>query len=53
MTTIIAAMSDVFELVGTVLTQITGTPVLLFFLAASLVPVGIRIFKRLKGSVTP
>lgn len=43
MEAIIKAMSDAFTLVGTVITNITGQPVLLFFLAASLIPVGIRI----------
>lgn len=50
MTAIIAAMSDAFDLVGTVITNILGVPVLLFFLAASLIPVGISIFRRLKGA---
>lgn len=48
MEAIIKAMSDAFTLVGTVITNITGQPVLLFFLAASLIPVGIRIFRSLK-----
>ena len=48
MTAIIAAMSDAFSLVGKIVTEITGQPVLLFFLAASLIPVGISIFHRLK-----
>ena len=48
MTAIISAMSDAFTLVGTVLTNITGQPVLLIFLAASLIPVGIRIFRSHK-----
>mgnify|MGYP005804894343 FL=1 len=48
MDTIIAAMADCFDLVGEVVTQITGQPVLLFFLAASLIPVGIGIFKGLR-----
>lgn len=48
MTAIITAMSDVFTLVGTVITEITGQPVLLFFLAAGLIPVGIGIFCALK-----
>ena len=47
MEAIIKAMSDAFTLVGTVITNITGQPVLLF-LAASLIPVGIRIFRSLK-----
>lgn len=48
MQTIMSAMGDVFQLVGTVITKITEQPVLLFLLAASLIPVGIRIFKGLK-----
>ena len=48
METIIAAMTDVFTLSGTVVTEITKQPVLLFCLAAGLVPVGIGIFARLK-----
>lgn len=51
MTAIIAAMNDAFTLVGTVVTQITGQPVLLFCLAASLIPVGIGIFSSLRHSV--
>lgn len=50
MTAIIAAMSDAFSLVGTIITEITGQPILLFFLAASLIPVGIGIFRQLKGA---
>lgn len=48
MQTIMSAMGDAFQLVGTVITKITEQPVLLFLLAASLIPVGIRIFKGLK-----
>jgi len=48
MTAIIAAMADVFSLVGTVVTEITTQPILLFFLAAGCVPVGIGLFKMLK-----
>lgn len=48
MADIIAAMSDAFTLVGTVITNITSVPILMFFLAASLIPVGIGIFKGLK-----
>ena len=50
MSTIVAAMSDVFSLVGTVVTEITGQPILLFCLAAGLVPIGISIFRQLKGA---
>lgn len=45
---IFTSMADVFSLVCKIVTQITVVPVLLFFLAAGLVPVGIGIFKRLK-----
>lgn len=48
MTTVIEGTKDVFSLVGTVLTQIVTNPVLLFCLAAGLVPIAIRIFKKLK-----
>lgn len=50
MTAVIAAMGDAFNLVGTVITEITEQPVLLFLLAAGMIPVGIRIFKQLKGA---
>ena len=48
METIIAAMSDAFDMVGTVIDQITGQPLLLFLLATSLIPVGIGLFRQLK-----
>ncbi|MEE0099152.1 MAG: hypothetical protein UEM79_07475 [Gemmiger sp.] len=44
---VITAMGDVFTLSGNIITQITGQPILLFCLAASLVPVGIGIFRSL------
>ena len=50
METVIAAMSDVFTLSGTVVSEITKQPILLFCLAAGLVPVGIGIFSRLKNA---
>lgn len=50
METVITAMSDVFDLTGTVLTQITSQPILLFIFAAGMIPIGIRTFKRLKGA---
>lgn len=50
MATVIAAMADVFTLSGTVVTEITKQPILLFCLAAGLVPVGIGIFARLKNA---
>ena len=48
MQAVIAAMSDVFSLTGTVVTQITSQPILLFCLAAGLVPIGIKMFGKLK-----
>lgn len=48
--TVIDAMADVFNLVGTVVTQITGQPILLFCLAAGMVPIGISIFRQLKSA---
>lgn len=50
MSTVIEAMTDVFNLVGTVVTQITSQPILLFCLAAGMVPIGISIFTRLKNA---
>lgn len=47
MDAVITAMSDVFTLSGNIISQITGQPILLFCLAASLVPVGIGIFRSL------
>ena len=41
---VITAMSDVFTLSGNIITQITGQPILLFCLAASLVPCPIFLF---------
>ncbi len=48
MEAVTGAMEGVFELVGTVVTQITSQPILLFCLAAGLVPIGINLFQRLK-----
>lgn len=50
MSAVITAMSDVFELSGTVITQITTQPILLFCLAAGMVPIGISVFSRLKSA---
>ena len=50
METVITAMTDVFELAGSVVTEITSQPILLFCLAAGLVPIGISIFSRLKNA---
>jgi hypothetical protein len=48
MTAVIAAMADCLSLVPDLIAVITGNPVLLFFLAASLVPVGFGIFRAAK-----
>ena len=50
MEAVITAMTDVFSLSGTVVTQITQQPILLLCLAAGMVPIGINIFKRLKSA---
>ena len=50
MAPVISAMTDVFSLAGTVITQITTQPILLFCLAASLVPIGMHVFKSLKNA---
>lgn len=52
MEAVISAMADVFKLVGTVVTQITGEPILLFCLAASLAGVGVSMFSRLRRAAT-
>lgn len=49
MESVITAMGDVFGMVGTVVTAITGQPILLFCLAASLSGVGISMFRKLKS----
>lgn len=51
MEAIILAMADVWSLVGTTVTEIAKQPVLLFLLASSLVPIGIKLFGRLKRAV--
>ena len=48
MEAVIGAMTDVFSLTGKVITQITGQPILLFCLASGLVPIGIKMFGKLK-----
>ena len=50
MDAVVTAMTDVFELTGTILSQITSQEVLLFIFAAGMIPIGIRTFKRLKGA---
>ena len=48
--TIIAAVPSLFTLVGTVITQIVGNPVLTFFAAIPIVSVGVHILRKLVGA---
>lgn len=50
MDAVITAMGDVFELAGTVMTQVTSQPILLFCFAAGMVPIGIGVFLQLKNA---
>lgn len=51
MESVTTAMADVFDLVGSIITQIVSQPIFLFLLAAALVPVGIGVFKSIKKAV--
>lgn len=51
MESIISAMSTAFTLVSTIITYVIANPVLLFCLAAGLIPIGIGIFRHLRSSV--
>lgn len=48
METILAAANDGIEFVGTIITAITGQPLLLFYMACGLIPVGVGLFLTLK-----
>lgn len=48
--TIISAVPTLFTLVGTVITQIVGNPVLTFFAAIPIVSVGVHILRKLVGA---
>jgi len=48
----IAATGDGFKMMNSITAGIMGNPVLLFLLAASLIPVGIALFKALKNAVS-
>lgn len=50
MDAVIAAMSTIVELVGSVFDVMTGNPLLTVFLAAGLLTVGISIFTQLKAA---
>ena len=48
MEAVTTAMGGVLEFAGTILTEITGNPILLFIFAAGLVPIGFRVLRGLK-----
>lgn len=48
MDAVINSMGSVLDFAGTILTEITGNPILLFIFAAGLVPIGFRILRGLK-----
>lgn len=50
MEALITGISDVTTIVGSIFTLITGNPLLAVFVSASLVGVGIGVFKRAKGA---
>ena len=50
MDAVIAAMSTITELVGSVFDVMTGNPLLTVFLAAGLLTIGISIFTELKSA---
>lgn len=45
---VVSAISDVMGVVTTMIDGILGVPLLVFFVAAGLIPVAIGIFKRMK-----
>ncbi|MCD8017391.1 MAG: hypothetical protein LUE97_06305 [Oscillospiraceae bacterium] len=50
MDTILAAVATVTTVVGNVFDMITGNALLVVFVAASLVGVGIKVFKSIKSA---
>ena len=48
MDAVTSSMGSVLEFAGTVLTEITENPILLFIFSAGLVPIGFKILKGLK-----
>lgn len=50
LTTLISAVPQLFDLVGTVITQIVGNPILTFFAAIPIVGVAVRILRKLVGA---
>ena len=52
METILAAATDGIKFVNTIITAITGQPLLLFYLACGLIPVGVGLFLTLKRAAS-
>lgn len=50
LTTLIAAVPTLFNLVGTVITEIVGNPILTFFAAIPIVSVAVGILRKLVGA---
>ena len=50
LTAILDAVTDVTALMGNIFGVMTSNPLLTFFLAASLVGVGVGVFKRVKSA---
>lgn len=50
LTTLIGAVPQLFDLVGTVITQVVGNPILTFFAAIPVVSVGVGILRKLVGA---
>ena len=48
MDAVITSMGSVIDFAGTILTEITENPILLFIFAAGLVPIGFKVLKGLK-----
>ena len=49
-TSVTSGVSTVVEIVGQVFTLITGNPLLMVFVGAGLVGVGVRIFRQIKSA---
>lgn len=50
MEAVITSMGDVLEFSGTILTEITNNPILLFIFAAGLVPIGFRVLSGIMNT---
>lgn len=48
MATILSAMDTVTDLVGDVWALMTSNPYLTLFVAATLIPIGVRVFRSIK-----